>query len=42
MFLNATSYIQLKISENKIEDPISMPFLKASQGPTPRTLPPKM
>ena len=33
---------QLKVSENKIEDPISMPFLRASQGPTPQTLPSKM
>ena len=38
MFLNATSFKQLKISENKIEEPISMPFLRTSQGPTPQTL----
>ena len=42
MFLNARSFKQLKISENKIEDLISMPFLRTSQGPTPQTLPLKM
>ena len=38
MFLNATSFKQLKISKNKIEDLMSMPFLRTSQGPMPQTL----
>ena len=42
MFLNATYFKQLKIFENKIEDPISMPVLTTPQGPTPQTLLEKM
>ena len=38
MFLNARSFKQLKISENNIKDPISMPFLRTSQEPMPQTL----
>ena len=40
--MNATSFKQLNISENKIEDPISVPILRTSQGPTPQTLLSKM
>ena len=32
MFLNPKSFNQLKISDSKIEDPMSMPFIKISPG----------
>ena len=42
MFLNTAFFNPLKISENKIEDPTSMPFLRTLQGPTPLSLSLKM